>query len=418
MFKTILRICFGVFLFLAVLYVGGYSWDRFKSETHMKDPKVVYQPIINQLPDVNLPSTDDGSTIPDNLFEGSTETDSLIVDNSSTEQPTSTDDDGSILYNSNINVNTKDDVINGSASTIIAIDDKNIDMAKQYTLSILDWIVVNWSTNANVQFFPNNTTATVTNTTEVTTEISTEVTTESVTETATEATTEGLTGTAIEILDELNTEQSTEMTTVSEDLLYDNILSSKDELNALIATINTVDKLPEYDDYDRTTYEKPVKSYKLDGAKVNRNDYAWKTSKYYNKDDNTYMCPYTGTIIKDEDDGKIDNDYGNLDYDHIVPLKSTYIRGAKDWTDEQKNEYAYNQWVGVDVLNSANRSKSDKGPTDYLPDINIDDYCFTWLVICSKYKLAMTKGEINVCKENIEISLDNGEPVEYMGGTN
>ena len=129
------------------------------------------------------------------------------------------------------------------------------------------------------------------------------------------------------------------------------------------------------------------------------------------------MCPYTGTIIQDMDDNKQDNDFGNLDYDHIVPLKSTYLRGAKDWTDEQKNEYAYDQWVGVDVLNSANRSKSDKGPCEYLPDINVEDYCYSWLMICSKYNLSMTQEEIDICVNNITIALENGEEVTFLGGS-
>lgn len=93
-----------------------------------------------------------------------------------------------------------------------------------------------------------------------------------------------------------------------------------------------------------------------------------------------------------------------------------YIKGAKDWTDEQRNEYAYNQWIGVDVLNSANRSKSDKGPSEYLPEINIEDYCYSWLLICSYYKLDMTQEEIDICVDNITLAIENGETVEFLGG--
>ena len=71
------------------------------------------------------------------------------------------------------------------------------------------------------------------------------------------------------------------------------------------------------------------------------------------------------------DDKKADKDFGTVDYDHLCPLKSCYIRGGNKWTKAQKNAYAYDQWVAVDVLYSANRSKGDKGPLEYLPDINL-----------------------------------------------
>lgn len=113
--------------------------------------------------------------------------------------------------------------------------------------------------------------------------------------------------------------------------------------------------------------------------------------------DFTYTCPYTGKVITDLDDKKEDQDFGNLDYNHIVSL-SVVERSCPDWwTEKEKNAYAYNQLVGVNVLNSANRSKSDKGPTDWLPDINRGIYCYSWLVICQKYNLSMTKDEIQLC---------------------
>lgn len=194
--------------------------------------------------------------------------------------------------------------------------------------------------------------------------------------------------------------------------------ASNEEISNLISSINIVDALPTTADYNRTNFEKPVKSYTLDGKKVNRNDYAWKTSPYFNEADFTYTCPYTGKVITDMDDNKEDNDYGNIDYDHIVPLKSAYLRGASEWTDEQRNAYAYDQSVGVDVLNSANRSKSDKGPAEWLPDINRGSYCYSWLVICQKYNLSMTQEEIDICNAEIEKAIKNGEPVVFMGGHN
>ena len=149
-------------------------------------------------------------------------------------------------------------------------------------------------------------------------------------------------------------------------------------------------------------------NYYIDDIKYNRNDYAWNISKFLvTKYPFEYICPYTEQIIYDEN---------TLDYDHIVPLKSTYLRGANTWTNEQKNEYSYNQWVGIDVLNSANRRKSDKGPADWLPDYNVEDYCYSWLSICSFYNLDMTYEEIEICEYYIMEALEVGETVEYLGG--
>lgn len=50
-----------------------------------------------------------------------------------------------------------------------------------------------------------------------------------------------------------------------------------------------------------------------------------------------------------------------------------------------------------------------------MPDINIADYCYSWLAICSKYELSMTQDEIDLCVDNITIALDNGEEVSLLG---
>ena len=390
MFKGILRIIIVILIFLAVLWVGGSNWSDFKQKVGLKNPSTVYEPLVEKVPELEIADNIDTSNnteittehdyIGDLSSSGdATEIVKQDIDNDNSNNGSSsnnsnqeiTTQDLNINYNSNTTIGTND--TNASTNTSIHIGTKEVNMSKVTTVKLLDFLAINYTTGISVSVIHHD--------------------------------------------EETTTTTSNNNSEFSDDTLYDNTLESEDELNALIATITTVDSLPKYDDYDRNAYEKAVQKYNLDGTKVNRNDYAWKTSSYYNANDNTYTCPYTGTIINDLDDGKEDNDYGNLDYDHIVPLKSTYVRGAKDWTDKQKNEYAYNQWVGVDVLNSANRSKSDKGPSEYLPDINVDDYCFTWLVICSKYNLVMTTDEVNICKENIELSLTNGDSVEFMGGS-
>ena len=67
------------------------------------------------------------------------------------------------------------------------------------------------------------------------------------------------------------------------------------------------------------------------------------------------------------------------------------------------------------ILSSANRSKSDKGPANYLPKENVEDYCYAWLYLCSYYHLAMTQEEIDICVNEINAAFERGETVEFLG---
>ena len=439
MIKRIIKILFMGLLFMGLLSLGGYTLNSFKSEVHLRDPKSVMSPLIQALPElpkghdiigslptyetenggivggnnptnpsdnqvadssnggnnIDLPdfTTDPGISDPGGPFSGGNNNNNTEItdpgshiDGPSTEDPgisdpgnqtTPTGNDSYVDENGNIvkkDIKLPDTIeISYARSFKIKFDDTEIEVTSKNTAEFVRWLNNHWHADAEISY-------------------------------------------TVDKVEPTPTEGS-ESTETTGELTYDTTLSNTANLNALVNSINVIDALPEYDDYDRNTYEKPTQSYTLNGKKVNRNDYAWKTSPWYNAEDNTYMCPYTGTIIHDLDDKKEDNDFGNLDYDHIVPLKSAYLRGAKDWTEEQRNAYAYDQWVGVDVLNSANRSKSDKGPCDYLPDINVEDYCYSWLMICSKYNLSMTQEEIDLCMDYINIALENGEEVTFLGGS-
>ncbi len=437
MIKRIIKILFMGLLFMGLLSLGGYTLNSFKSEVHLRDPQSVLSPLVHTLPSLpdpnkivqNLPeyeheqngmdfsnptgdntqvadsgegennldlpdfTTDPGISDPGGPFGGGNNSgDGEITDPSNpidgtdiTTDPglddpgtptTETGNDSYVDENGNLvkkDVKLPDEIgISYVRSIKITLDDKEIKLTSSNTAEFIRWLGNNWHADATISW-------------------------------------------EVDRVEPTPTEGDSTATTG--ELVYDTTLANADNLNVLANSIRVIDTLPEYDDYDRNSYEKPTTSYTLDGKKVNRNDYAWKTSPWYNAEDNTYMCPYTGTIIHDLDDKKADNDFGTVDYDHIVPLKSTYLRGAKDWTDEQKNAYAYDQWVGVDVLNSANRSKSDKGPCEYLPDINIEDYCYSWLMICSKYDLAMTQEEIDLCMDYINTALENGEEVTFLGSS-
>lgn len=198
---------------------------------------------------------------------------------------------------------------------------------------------------------------------------------------------------------------------------YNNILNNVRDLNVIIESIKTVDSLPDYDkqvkkgkweEYSQDIYELPIINYTMNEKKYNRLDYSWLNSKNLTRlVPFSYKCPYTGTIITDDI---------NLVYDHIVSLKSTYLRGAAKWTEAQRHEYAYNQWNGIAVSKYISNTKLDNGPLDYLPEINKEDYCYSWLLICSRYHLSMTEDEIALCETTIKDALADGQTVEFLGG--
>jgi hypothetical protein len=88
----------------------------------------------------------------------------------------------------------------------------------------------------------------------------------------------------------------------------------------------------------------------------------------------------------------------DMDIDHTVPLKWAYQHGADKWTPKQRNDYANNyvdQYHLVPLSAHSNRSKSDKGPDEWMPSYNRCLYIKTFTNIVSKYKLTLSSLEKN-----------------------
>lgn len=152
------------------------------------------------------------------------------------------------------------------------------------------------------------------------------------------------------------------------------------------------------DDYDRDSYTSSSQYYKCNKGHeyTSIRKYGYYESEWYNKDNDTYMDPYT-----DED-----VDFTNVDWDHIIPLHYVNQHGGSEWTDEEKKAFADNPSVGVNVNSSDNRAKSDKGPSEWLPDENKDDYCYTWLIIADKYNISISQDDMNTIISEINNSTD------------
>lgn len=72
--------------------------------------------------------------------------------------------------------------------------------------------------------------------------------------------------------------------------------------------------------------------------------------------------------------GKILTNASNVDIDHIVPLSWAWKHGADKWTYEQRKDFANDPRNLVVVEASLNRQKGDKGPDEWLPPKNQEQY--------------------------------------------
>jgi hypothetical protein len=96
--------------------------------------------------------------------------------------------------------------------------------------------------------------------------------------------------------------------------------------------------------------------------------------------------PYTGTVITDP---------GALDIDHMIPLKKAAVSGGYLWDEAQKETYANDltftgHLLAVDA--GENRSKSDRGPAEWIPDNQAYwcTYATNWVTVSVNYQLTVT----------------------------
>ena len=357
MWKAIVRVLIVVLIFAGILWLGGYKISEVSRRIELKSPSTVFNLNVPDLPgnDETLPSSMNGGNNDENPF-------------------------GTANANNNDNGSNESGNTNETFPTTQQTEKAQFEYSQQYRLVIdgHEYSLGSTTTVGLIRFLNNNCDS---NDTISCTPVSNN-----------ESSSEGTTST------------SEGVTQVSANGKY---LKNEEELEELVANI-PVGELATNVDYNRTSFENPVKSYTYNGQTMNRNDYSWHTSSFLvSENPFKYTCPYTGMTVTNED---------NLDYDHIVPLKFVYLRGGANWTAEQMNAYAYDQDVGIDVYYSANRSKADKGPTQWLPTVNVGSYCYSWLVICEKYNLTMTQAEIDLCTTKIQEAMANGETIEFLGG--
>lgn len=109
-------------------------------------------------------------------------------------------------------------------------------------------------------------------------------------------------------------------------------------------------------------------------------------------------CSIAGGEWKDPYSGKTFTDPSKLDVDHMIPLSYTAKHGGQEWNAKKKEEYAnYTKFSGhlIAVDAGQNRSKSDKGPSQWKP-ANTAYHCtyaLDWITISKKWDLSTTAAD-------------------------
>ena len=78
--------------------------------------------------------------------------------------------------------------------------------------------------------------------------------------------------------------------------------------------------------------------------------------------------------------------------DHVVPLGAAWARGARDWPQAERERFANDPVNLLATTASANQSKGDRGPAEWLPRFAFRcAYAVQWVGVSTRYKLAVTR---------------------------
>ncbi|MGW1073507.1 HNH endonuclease family protein [Streptomyces sp. NPDC002537] len=100
---------------------------------------------------------------------------------------------------------------------------------------------------------------------------------------------------------------------------------------------------------------------------------------------------------------------GQLDIDHIVPLKEAWDSGASTWDVAKREKFAND--ISPDtpqliaVSGSTNRSKGDKRPDQWMPPdpAAACPYTEAWIAVKHKYDLSVTQDEGNALAKSLRV---------------
>ena len=121
----------------------------------------------------------------------------------------------------------------------------------------------------------------------------------------------------------------------------------------------------------------------------------------------SWVDPYTGAV-ETGNPYRGDGTANDMDIDHIIPLHYVNNHGGSSWPASKKRQYgasleAMNQGVYVAVSASANRKKSDKGPSQYYPTNGAYrcEYARKWRDIARLYGISLSNADYNVIRNTL-----------------
>lgn len=115
-------------------------------------------------------------------------------------------------------------------------------------------------------------------------------------------------------------------------------------------------------------------------------------------------CYISGGVWNDPYTGQQYTNPEDLDIDHMIPLNYAAQHGGQEWDASKKEQYAnYRDYPNhlIAVQASANRSKSDQGPSAWKPE-NQSYWCAyatDWVNISAQWQLSVTEADKNALSE-------------------
>lgn len=111
----------------------------------------------------------------------------------------------------------------------------------------------------------------------------------------------------------------------------------------------------------------------------------------------TLHDPYTGRTVE-----FVKSQAFRVQIDHVYPLGRAWDMGAASWTAERRLEFANDQAINLLAVDgSANESKGDQGPGEWLP-LNKAFRCayvLRYLQVAKKYDLPVTAADADAARE-------------------
>ena len=131
-------------------------------------------------------------------------------------------------------------------------------------------------------------------------------------------------------------------------------------------------------------------------------------------------CRVLAGLWQDDFTGLSFNDPGDLDIDHLVPLKEAHDSGAWLWSPAAKKAYSNNlsnPLVLNAVDNSANRSKGDRDPALWMPS-NTSYHCEyikSWVAVKQAFGLSMDNAEAKAISTILNLTQYSATSATRMG---